>query len=207
VKLAIFGATGTVGTALLPQALDAGHELRVLARTPAKVGRTDPRLRVIGGNANDLASVTETVTGCDAVLTTLGGTRDPDSIIRGTTNIITAMPSAGIRRLVVMQGFHLTFPGDPNNLGRKLILPILHAMSRHLVEHSTAMAAAVQASDLEWTVVRAPRVVVGGRSTGYRTGILRLGPWNSVTNADVADFMLTCLARGTFLGQAPMVAA
>lgn len=207
-KLSIFGATGTVGSALLPRALEAGHEIRVLARTPAKIGRTHPRLRVIAGDANDLAAVTETVSGCDAVLTSLGGLKDPDSVSQGTANIMTAMRTAGIRRLVVMQGYHLTFPGDPNNVGRKLILPILKLMSRHLVEHTRTMAAAVQAcDDLEWTVVRAPRVVIGDLSPRYRTGILRLGPWNSVTNADVADFMLTCLTGDTFLNQAPMVAA
>jgi nucleoside-diphosphate-sugar epimerase len=43
-KLAVFGATGTTGSALVGQALAAGHELRVLARTPSKVSCTDQRL-------------------------------------------------------------------------------------------------------------------------------------------------------------------
>ena len=42
-KLAMFGATGTVGSALVGKALAAGHELRVLARTPAKLTSTDSR--------------------------------------------------------------------------------------------------------------------------------------------------------------------
>jgi uncharacterized protein YbjT (DUF2867 family) len=52
-KLAMFGATGTVGSALVGKALAAGYELRVLARTPAKLAGTDPRLTVIAGNAKD----------------------------------------------------------------------------------------------------------------------------------------------------------
>jgi hypothetical protein len=67
--------------------------------------------------------------------------------------------------------------------------------------------AAHRASDLEWTVVRASRVVVGAPTARYRIGILKLGPWNSVTNSDVAGFMLACLTGDTFLNQAPMVAA
>jgi putative NADH-flavin reductase len=206
-KLALFGATGTVGSALLPRLLDAGYEVRALARTPAKIDRPHPRLRIIQGNANDLFAVTETVSGCDAVLTSLGGLRDPDSISQGTANIMTTMQTLGIRRLIVMQGYHLTFPGDPSNVGRKLILPILKIMSRHLIEHSRAMATAIQTSDLDWTVIRAPRVTTGSSTPGYRTGTLRLAPWNHITNTDLADFMLTCLTDPTYIHQAPMIAA
>ena len=207
-RLAIFGGTGTVGAALLTQALDAGHHVRVLARTPGKVARANTRLEIVTGDARDQTAVTETVSGCDAVLTALGGWRDPDSISLGTANIMNAMRGNGIRRLVVMQGFHLTFPGDPHNLGRILILPFLKVMSRHLIEHSRAMAAAMHTcDDLEWTVVRAPRVIMGGPTQRYHIGPLRLGPWNSITNGDVADFMLSCLTGDTFLRKAPMVAA
>jgi uncharacterized protein YbjT (DUF2867 family) len=200
-RLAIFGGTGTVGSALLPQAVAAGHSVRVLARTPGKVLAD---VDIIQGNANDLDDVTKTVSGCAAVLTTLGGTKDPGSMNYGTANIITAMQAEGIERLIVMQGFHLPFPGDPENLGRKLIVPMLRVMSRTLIPHSRAMAAAVQASGLQWTVVRAPRVVVAPHGA-YRTGIFRLGPWSSVTNGDVAHLMLSCLAAESHIHEAPMI--
>lgn len=204
-KLAMFGATGTVGSALLARALDAGHEVRVLARTPSRVGRTDQTLTVLRGDANDPQAVSKTITGCQAALTALGGSSDTDSIRLGTANIMAAMRDSGIRRLVVMQGFHLTFPGDPDNLGRKLIRPLLALGSRTLLPDSAAMASAVQASDLDWTVVRAPRVVVGACTGSYRTGVLELGPWSSVTNCDVADVMLACLADPATIRTAPMV--
>jgi putative NADH-flavin reductase len=204
-KLAVFGATGNVGSAALDQALDEGHEVRVLARTPAKVRRTDPALTVLAGNAKDPDAVAATIAGCDAVMSALGGPRDPDSIRIGTTAIVAAMGAAGIRRLVVMQGFHLDFPGDPHNLGRAAILPLLWLFNRDLIPDSRAMAAMVQESDADWTVVRAPRVVVAARTGRYRTGQLALGPWNSVTSGDVADVMLACLRDPTTVRTAPMV--
>jgi uncharacterized protein YbjT (DUF2867 family) len=36
-KLAIFGATGRTGRPLVQQALEAGHEVVALVRTPAKL--------------------------------------------------------------------------------------------------------------------------------------------------------------------------
>ena len=206
-KLAILGGTGTVGSALVSQALDAGHQVRLLARTPSKVTRSHRRLTVVAGDARDDAGVSETIAGSDAALSALGGVGDSDSIRIGTAAIDAAMRTGGVRRLIVMQGFHLDFPGDPRNAGRTVVLPLLWLASRDLIADSSAMASQVQASTLDWTVVRAPRVVAGPRSGRYRTGILELGPWNRVTNSDVAEFMLRCLDDATTIGTAPMIAA
>jgi uncharacterized protein YbjT (DUF2867 family) len=205
-KLALFGATGTVGSVLAAKALAAGHELRVLARTPSKVTHTDRRLEVIEGNAKDPGAVRRTVAGTDAVLSTLGGFADPDSIRVGTAVITAAMDAAGLRRIVIVQGFHLDFPGDPDNLGRKLILPMLRLGSRTLIADSRAMASAVRQSGLDWTVVRAPRITRGESTGTARTGALAIGPWNSVTNADIADLVLRCLDDPATIGTAPMIA-
>jgi uncharacterized protein YbjT (DUF2867 family) len=206
-KLAIFGATGTVGRALLAQALDAGHQVRVLARTPAKVARSDPAVAVLAGDAKDPAAVRATVVGCDAVLSTLGGVTDPDAISVGTATIVSAMQALGLRRLVIMQGFHLDFPGDPANIGRRLVVPLLRLTGPDLIRESRSMAVAVQECGLDWTVVRAPRVTVGPSTRSYRFGRLSLGPWNTISNGDVADAMLRCLSDATSVHTAPMVAA
>jgi uncharacterized protein YbjT (DUF2867 family) len=206
-KLAMFGATGTVGSALVGKALAAGYELRVLARTPAKLTGTDPWLTVIAGNAKDPAAVRRTVAGTDAVVSMLGGFADPDSIRIGTALITAAMSDAGLRRVVIVQGFHLDFPGDPGNLGRKLILPMLRLGSPALIADSRAMATAVRASGLDWTVVRAPRITRGESTGAARVGALAIGPWNSVVNADVADLVLRCLDDPATIGTAPMIAS
>lgn len=205
-KIAIFGATGTSGTAVLGQALDAGHTVRVLARTPAKISRTDPALTVIAGDAKNPAAVAETLTGCSVVISTLGGFADTDSIRLGTAVIIGEMRDAGIRRIIVVQGFHLDFPGDPHNLGRKTILPLLWLGSRSLIPDSRAMAAGLQASNLDWTLVRVPRITRGPATGRARIGRLSLGPFSSVSNGDIAAFVLASLGNPSWFAQAPMIA-
>jgi uncharacterized protein YbjT (DUF2867 family) len=205
-RLAIFGATGTVGTELLTQALDAEHEVHALVRTPSKLPREHPLLSVLQGDVHDPAAVRLATEGCDAVLSTLGATdrHDPDVRRAGTANILAAMRAHDIRRLVVMGGFHLPFPGDPDNPGRKLIVPIIKLMGI-VVEDTTAMGALIQASDLDWTVVRAPRVTHRPRHVPARTGTLRLGPWSKVARANVASLMLECLTANAYVRQAPMI--
>jgi putative NADH-flavin reductase len=206
-KLAVFGATGTAGSALTGKALAAGHDLRVLARTPGKITRTDAALSVLPGDAMDPHAVRRVVQDADAVVSMLGGFSDTDSIRVGTAVITAVMSDLGIRRIVIVQGYHLDFPGDPRNLGRKLILPMLYLGSRSLIRDSREMASAIQASGLDWTVVRVPRIIRGPSTGRVRTGALRLGPWDSVVNGDIADLVLRSLADPATFRTAPMIAS
>ena len=95
---------------------------------------------MLAGDAKDPEAVAATVAGSDAVISALGGFGDSDSIRVGTALITAAMHEAGVRRLVVVQGFHLDFPGDPRNVGRTTILPLLWLGSRTLIADSRAMA-------------------------------------------------------------------
>ncbi len=205
-KIAIFGATGAVGSVLLEQSLAAGHDVHVLVRTPASVDQHDQGLTVTVGDARDAATVNAVVAGSDAVLSGLGGVRGPDSLSVGTLAIMTAMGAHGIRRLIAVQGFHLTFPGDHANIGHRLMVPIMRLYNVDILTHSTIMSAALQRCDLDWTLVRIPRIARRPENGHPRHGRLKLGPWSTVTANDVAAFMLDCLANGRFVREAPMVA-
>jgi putative NADH-flavin reductase len=207
-RLAIFGGTGTVGRELLTQALDAGHEIRALVRTPSKLPLEDGRLMVVEGNVKDAAAVKRALVGCEAVLSTLGtsGKDDPDTRRTGTANVMAAMREAGIRRFIVMGGFHLRFPGDRRGVGGMLIGPILRlAYGNALLEDTHGMAAILRASELDWTLVRAPRVTARRRSPAMRTNIRSLGPWSKVSRANVATLMLSCLDDESSIRGAPMI--
>jgi putative NADH-flavin reductase len=206
-KIAMFGATGRVGSVLLEQALAAGHDVHVLSRTSARMDRSGQGPTITLGDAKDAAIVDTVVAGSDAVLSTLGGVRGPDSLSAGTNAIIAAMGAHGVRRLILVQGFHLTFPGDHTNIGHRLIVPIMRLYYSDILTHSNLMAAALQRSDIEWTLVRIPRIVRRPAHGNLRHGRLKLGPWSTVTASDVAAFVLDCLTSGRFVREAPMVAS
>ena len=52
-KLAIFGATGTVGQALLQEALAANHSVTALVRSPEKIAASADRVSIIVGDYFD----------------------------------------------------------------------------------------------------------------------------------------------------------
>jgi nucleoside-diphosphate-sugar epimerase len=72
-RVLVTGGTGFIGAATVRALVDAGHELRLLVRTPSKIG---PALEPLGipappfevGDATDAAAVASAMTDCDAVL-------------------------------------------------------------------------------------------------------------------------------------------
>lgn len=182
--------------------------MSVLVRDSGKLPADLGDVRVQRGDARDPEAVAKTLVGCEAVLSTLGGFGDAASLDAGTAAICAAMRDRGIARLVVMQGYHLHFPDDPGNVGQRLVLPYLWLNDRSLIGASQAMADALLASDdIDWTVVRVPRIVPGGPTTGVRHGPLRLAPWSKVTVGDAAAAMLAVLGDPMTIRTAPMVAS
>ena len=160
-RLAVFGGTGLAGAAVARMAIENGHQVRALVRSPATrpvVSGAD----VVRGDALDPHAVARTIAGTDAVVSTLGGFRGPESIATGTRNIIAAMRETGLRRLVVLQGFHVEFPGDPKNLGKRFVEAYLALSCRPLLPYGAALGELLRATeDVSWTLVRIPRIVDG----------------------------------------------
>ncbi|MEL7473286.1 MAG: SDR family oxidoreductase [Planctomycetota bacterium] len=69
-KILLTGSTGYIGGRLAPLLLHRGHEVVCLARTPRKLDArawaSDPRVRIVEGDAQDADAVAEAMRGCDA---------------------------------------------------------------------------------------------------------------------------------------------
>lgn len=205
-QLAVFGSTGFAGEAFTQLALENGHQVRALVRDPRAAGRAVSRVEVVQGDALDSTAVARTVRGADAVVSTLGGYRGPESIAVGTRNIVTAMRRTGSSRLVVLQGFHVHFPGDASNPGKWLVKAFLGLRCRGLLTYGAQLGELLRATDdLTWTLVRIPRMVEGGASDRARTGTFALGPWSAVRVGDVASELLTLAQSEASLHEAPML--
>lgn len=201
----MLGITGAVGARALDLALERGHEVTALARDRRKVGQAHPRLRLVVGDALDRAAVASTIAGAEAVVSTLGGRRGPESLSEGTSAVLDAMTERGVRRLVVAQGFHLVFEGDPRNPGQRLTGLVMKTAFRDVSQHSEQLRELLLTSPLDWTLVRMPPVRSGQPLGPYETGVLRLGPWNKVRDVDAADYLLACLDDPATIRSAPMI--
>ncbi|XP_063793761.1 flavin reductase (NADPH)-like isoform X2 [Pseudophryne corroboree] len=71
-NIALFGATGMTGKVILAQALDAGYNVTVLVRDPARLPTNKKPARIIVGDVLNKSDVSKTVEGQDAVIIVLG---------------------------------------------------------------------------------------------------------------------------------------
>lgn len=72
-KLAILGATGQTGKPLVQQALDGGHQVVAIVRSPSKLeDMKHDNLTVVEGNIFSDEDLANHLVGIDAVLSTLG---------------------------------------------------------------------------------------------------------------------------------------
>jgi putative NADH-flavin reductase len=106
-KVALLGATGFVGSALLNEALDRGHEVTAIVRHPAKLEKRD-RLVAKEGDAYDADRLAALIRGHDALISAFNpGWKNPnlyDDQVRGTAAIIAAVKKAGITRVLWVGG-------------------------------------------------------------------------------------------------------
>lgn len=171
-RLAVFGATGRTGRLLVQRALDAGHQVTALVRSPDRMPIRHQRLTLLPGDAMNAADVEKAVQGADAVLSLLGPSpgSPPGLMAAAGRNIVAAMRGHGVRRLVAMTGAGVAAPQDRPKLFNHLIKFALKTFSPDVLRDSEAYADAIGASDLDWVLVRVP-VLADGPPTGrYRVG-------------------------------------
>ncbi len=188
--IAITGATGFVGSAVLNEALAQGHQVRALTR------RDQPeraRVEWVRGDLADTAALAALVAGADAVLHVAGLTNTPDPAefeaanVTGTANVLAAMKGASVKRLVFVSS--------------------LAAREPKLSSYGASKARAetlVEASGIDWTIVRPP-AVYGPRDIDMldlfraaKWGVVPLpaGGATSIIHADDLAGLLVALAAG-----------
>jgi putative NADH-flavin reductase len=205
--IALFGATGKTGRRVLQRALDAGHEVRALVRDPAKLGSAEPKLTLVTGDVLDPGAVARTVAGADVVLSLFGQVKGSPRTLQtdGTKAIVAAMQRHGVRRLVTLSGGGLRAPQDRPKLADKVIRTLLRLLSGHVLADAEGHLAVLQASGLDWTVVRGPMLTEDPGKGGYRVGWVGVDASTRISRDDLADFILTQVDDGTFVGQLPFV--
>ena len=209
-NLLVIGATRHTGLQVMRQALTAGHAVTALARNPARIDIQHDRLRVVRGDVLDPTTLVSAMAGCDAVISTLGATsavRTPTTLYsEGARNIIQAMRSAGVMRLIAITAAPLSQDKD-DTLPSKLLNKAMWTFIKELYLDMARMEAVIRTSDLGWTIVRPPRLT-GKPPTGrYRMAINRsVRGGYSIGRADLAGALLKLLDDPTAIHAAIGVA-
>ena len=203
-KLTVFGATGGIGTHVVRQALDAGHEVVAVVRDPARLD-VPPRagLSVVRADVMDVDAIVPAVEGADAVVSALGPRPGgpPNVCSDGAQSILRAMYKTGVRRLVMVSASLYFIDQGESPVNRYLAKPIVQRILRAGADDIRRMEQEIQASTTDWTLMRPPRLLdKPGRGRGrYRTAIDR-NVGMSIAREDVADAILYALTDAATVG-------
>ena len=198
-NILVLGAAGKTGREVVARSLAAGHTVTAFVRDPEKLERNDVAIAV-----GDARSVNDIRQGQDAVISTLGsGLNAKQQLIEGSTEaLLEAMPSAGVKRLVMLS----SFAASPTYRATGVMKLARIAMQR-MVADKTAGETLLKRCDVDWTIVNATRLTDEPRSSGYRTVEGTLTGVGTISRADVANALLSTLSDPTSVRQSRVVTA
>lgn len=204
-RVVVFGGGGRTGRELIVQLLARGHDVTAVLRHPERFGLRYERLAVVRGDVLEPRSFGAAVHGQDAVLSALGVTGFLNSLRPMTFHresaraIIDKMHAAGVSRLVLVSSVGVLDDLSAPIWYRAVVKPLL----RHKYEDMRAMEALAAGSDLNWTVVRAARLVDGSLTQHYRIGREgSLAGIGKISRSDLADFVAQQVTDAAFIQRA-----
>ena len=201
-KVIVFGATGSIGHLTVDALLKAGHTVTAFARNPEKLKIKNTKLIYSPGDVLNRIDVPEAIKDHDAVLITLGSGMSRKSIVRsrGTLNIINAMQSQGISRLICQStlGAHESW----SNLNFWWKHVMFGAIIKPVFKDHELQENLINASGLDWTIVR-PSAFIDGPATGSFKENFPSSERNlslKISRADVAAFLSSQVDNTSYMG-------
>jgi len=197
--IVVAGGTGTLGTRLVPRLAEAGLEVRVLTRDPARVQHlAGPGVEVVRGDVRDPAQVAQVVRGAGMVISAVHGFAGPGRVSpatvdrAGNAHLIGAAARASAAFILVSVAG--AAPDHPIGLFR----------AKHAAEEM------LRASGIGWTIVRATAFMqtwatIMGRMLEASGKIVVFGrgdnPVNFVSATDVAALVERAVTDPGLRGQ------
>lgn len=175
-SLLVLGGTGQTGQHFTRLALDAGHRLRVLARTPAKMTIDHDDLEVVQGALDDDLDLDALLDGVDAVVMMLGDVaaqRERQVNTAFVRELVPAMRRSGTRRLLYQAGGLSAAPGKRLAPALRIVRSTIARgyIGQHEDNEAVMRYLDQDARDVDWVVHRA-----GIGSDGPSKGELHRSP-------------------------------
>ncbi|MBW5482218.1 NAD(P)-dependent oxidoreductase [Streptomyces bambusae] len=168
-KIALFGATGMIGTRIAAEAVSRGHEVTAVSRS----GRAPAGVTGVTGDAGDRESVAEVAAGHDVVVSAVSPARDGSNPLEPFTalyeNLVAGVRASGVNRLAVVGGAGSLLVAEDTKLVHAPGFPDLY--KAEALTHDAVLTSLRTVDDLDWTYV-SPAAEI---APGTRTGTFRLG--------------------------------
>lgn len=173
-NVALIGASGFVGNAILHELLTRGHKVTAIVRNPQKIDVENPNLAVIKADVSDTNGLINACKGKDAVISAYNpGWTNPhiyEETLRNYPLILDAVKQSGVKRLLCVGGAGTLFCAPGLRVVDSGVIPeAIMGGVKSLGEFY--LNTLMNEKDIDW-VFFSP---AGTLELGQRTGKFRLG--------------------------------
>ena len=209
-KIALFGATGMIGSRIAEEAARRGHQVTALVRNPARVPADVANLKAAQADVLDAASVGAAVRGHDVVASAYAPPQGDTALVATATRaLVEGVRAAGLKRVVAVGGAGSLEVAPGKQLVDTEGFP--DAYKAVALAHRDALTYYRGVTDLDWTFFAPAALIAPGERTGtFRTGantLLADAEGNSRISAeDYAIAFVDELEQGHFVRQIATVA-
>lgn len=199
-RIVILGANGRLGREVIRRAQKHDHDITAFVRRPPSPA-FGSSVKVQIGDAMLENDVRAALTDQQAVVNTIGaGTLRRNDIESRTTAVTLAVAqNLGVPRYIAMSAGMVAVDWP---IFRYILFPLIF---RNILREHRRVEQLVTASLLDWTIVRPSRLTTSP-ATGYTTSLERPGSF-SVSNQDVAAFIVDELDKNAYIHQSVFIAA
>jgi len=189
-KIAIFGASGTIGSAISREALERGHKVTAIVRDPSRITSRHQALQVVKGDILDTDQAAKLVAGHDVVVNATGPRQPDDKVsqaVEAARSLLKMLRQANVSRLLVVGGAgSLEVAPGVQLVDTPQFPPSWKGIA---LAHREALALYRTAAS-DWTYISPAAMIGPGNRTGkYRTGNEQLlTDEKGESNISVGDF-------------------
>jgi putative NADH-flavin reductase len=201
--IAVFGGSGKTGYEFVLKALDAGWKVKALARRPEMLA-PHHFLEVVPGDVLDGGKVMYTVSGADAVIVSLGNTKNnPDFLVsKGTELILKAMDKFSVSRILAVSSMGV---GNSAEQVPWFFKVLSKTLIRKMMLDKEKQEKLLFNSDKDWTIIRPGGLTKEPEKGQYKVGTDTKYVSKVVSRRDVAAFMLKCLEEKLYIKETPYI--
>jgi putative NADH-flavin reductase len=206
-KVAVIGGTGKSGKYLVKQLISQGFYFKILLRNPENFPIHSPLVEVVKGDVRDYNSVHSLISGCQAVISTLGQPKGESSIFsQATRNVIQSMNDFGVKRYILTTGLNVDTPFDNKSPKAKFATEWMKTNYPETTSDKQEEYNILSQSKVDWTLVRLPLI----EQTDSKNEIsinLEDCPGDKISATDLAEFLIDQLSDETFIRKSPFIAS
>lgn len=206
-RLALFGASGLSGQAVIAAAHARGWTIRAHARRPS-TWMPEPGTVVCRGDLSDPALLDDVMRGADATVCVFGPRPPFDNpfCATATTAIIASLVRLGQPRLLVVTGAMIGDPPPSVSWPMRRMAALFRRQYPAIAVDRAEQERLVRDSPLDWTLVKPPRLTTGsGRGRWLAGPAERVGLMSRISRAQLAAFVLDEVEHPRFVRQAVYV--